>query len=176
MPTRPAPFLSVSTTDAAAHFLGDGDGTQALSLVAPFGELRIIGLCASTSIGVEHLERLGVVAGGRLLLNTAHSRTQWWPDPYRDEYVAVSREGDAFLSERRVACVGIDHLSIAPPDDARAVHRLLLASHVAVVEGLDLSRVQEGTYELICLPLHIPRSDGAPARAIAKPLLRSDHG
>jgi arylformamidase len=33
---------------------------------------------------------------------------------------------------------------------------------------LDLSEVKPGEYELICLPVKIERSDGAPARAILR--------
>jgi arylformamidase len=35
-----------------------------------------------------------------------------------------------------------------------------------IVEGLDLSGVAPGTYELVCLPLKIVGGDGAPARAV----------
>jgi len=34
------------------------------------------------------------------------------------------------------------------------------------LEGLDLSEVERGTYDLYCLPLKLLGSDGAPARAI----------
>jgi arylformamidase len=37
-----------------------------------------------------------------------------------------------------------------------------------VIEGLDLGEVEPGEYELICLPIKVHRSDGAPARAILK--------
>jgi len=37
-----------------------------------------------------------------------------------------------------------------------------------VIEGLELSEVKPGEYELICLPVKIERSDGAPARAILR--------
>jgi arylformamidase len=37
---------------------------------------------------------------------------------------------------------------------------------VVIVEGLNLSRVMRGFYDLYCLPLKIAGSDGAPARAI----------
>ena len=47
--------------------------------------------------------------------------------------------------------------------DAEA-HRVLLGAAVVVVEGLDLSAVEPGSYEL-CLPLKLVGSDGAPARA-----------
>jgi arylformamidase len=37
---------------------------------------------------------------------------------------------------------------------------------VVIVEGLDLSRVPAGAYDLYCLPLKLAGSDGAPARVI----------
>jgi arylformamidase len=37
-----------------------------------------------------------------------------------------------------------------------------------VIEGLDLSEVEPGEYELVCLPIKIEQSDGAPARAILR--------
>ena len=47
-----------------------------------------------------------------------------------------------------------------------AAHRALLGAGVVAVEGLDLRGVEPGTYRLICLPLRLVGSDGAPARAI----------
>lgn len=67
---------------------------------------------------------------------------------------------------RGVRLVGIDYLSIAPPDDPAPVHRTLLDAGMVIVEGLDLRRVDAGLYELICLPLRIVGSDGSPARAL----------
>jgi arylformamidase len=53
-------------------------------------------------------------------------------------------------------------MSIGDPD----AHRSLLGAWVIAVEGLDLQGVEPGEYRLICLPLKIVGSDGAPARAI----------
>jgi len=36
------------------------------------------------------------------------------------------------------------------------------------LEGLDLRAVDAGDYELICLPLKLMDSDGAPARVILR--------
>jgi arylformamidase len=46
--------------------------------------------------------------------------------------------------------------------------RALLAAGVVVVEGLDLSGVGPGEYELICLPLKLIGTEGAPARALLR--------
>jgi arylformamidase len=37
-----------------------------------------------------------------------------------------------------------------------------------VIEGLDLSTVEPGEHELICLPLKVEDGDGAPARAFLR--------
>jgi arylformamidase len=39
------------------------------------------------------------------------------------------------------------------------------------VEGLDLSHIEPGKYQLICLPLKLKDCDGAPVRAV---LMRED--
>jgi len=47
-------------------------------------------------------------------------------------------------------------------------HVTILGAGIAVIEGLDLSEVEPGDYELICLPLKIAGADGAPARAVLR--------
>jgi arylformamidase len=54
-------------------------------------------------------------------------------------------------------------------DESAEVHRAILGAGAWVVEGLDLSAVEPGDYELICLPVKLVGSDGAPARALLRP-------
>jgi arylformamidase len=49
-------------------------------------------------------------------------------------------------------------------------HKTLLNNGVYIIEGLNLSRVKAGRYELICLPILLERGDAGPARAILKPI------
>ena len=39
---------------------------------------------------------------------------------------------------------------------------------ITILESLDLSRVSDGLYELIALPLKIVGADGAPVRAVLR--------
>jgi arylformamidase len=48
-------------------------------------------------------------------------------------------------------------------------HQILLSAGIWLIEGLNLSAVKPGTYELVCLPLRVAGADGAPARAILRP-------
>jgi arylformamidase len=62
--------------------------------------------------------------------------------------------------------VGIDALSIGGfHHDLAATHRALLGAGIWIIEGLDLTDVEPGDYELACLPLRLIGADGAPARA-----------
>ena len=51
-------------------------------------------------------------------------------------------------------------------DTEPLTHRTLLEAGVIIVEGLNLQEVTPGNYELICLPITLAGSDGAPARAV----------
>jgi kynurenine formamidase len=66
------------------------------------------------------------------------------------------------IAGRGVRLVGIDYLSVGD-DEA---HVELLRAGVVPLEGLDLRAVEPGEYRLVCLPLQIVGSDGAPARAL----------
>lgn len=89
---------------------------------------------------------------------------------------ALTPDGARWLVERGVRLVGADTLSIEPasecpgvrepPEEQYPVHRILLGAGVVIVEGLDLSAVVPGPYQLVCLPLRIVGGDGAPARAV----------
>jgi len=62
--------------------------------------------------------------------------------------------------------VGIDYLSVAPYHQSIPTHRTLLGVGMIIIEGLDLSAVAPGEYNLYCLPLKLVGSDGAPARTV----------
>ena len=58
---------------------------------------------------------------------------------------------------------GVDYLSVGGyhADGAR-IHRTLLEAGIGIIEGLDLSPVTAGRYEMICLPVKLHGCDGAP--------------
>ena len=62
--------------------------------------------------------------------------------------------------------LGVEGQSVAPAECTVAVHRQLLSSGMVLLEGLDLSGVEEGIYFLMAAPLKIDGADGSPVRAI----------
>lgn len=69
----------------------------------------------------------------------------------------------------RVLLVGIDAISIE--EKGRRVletHQLFLARDTVILEGLTLSKIVEGWYDLSALPLKLKNLDGSPIRAVLK--------
>ena len=65
----------------------------------------------------------------------------------------------------------MDYLSVGGfKKDGVETHVELLGAEVWIIEGLNLSAVEPGNYELACLPMKLIGSDGAPARAALRPI------
>jgi arylformamidase len=155
--------------DAPYHFIADGKTIEQLSLDVLVGPAQVIEFPPDVClIGAGDLERAGIAAGvQRLLLKTRNS--QFWGQPglpFQKDFTAIAPGGAAYLVEQGVKLVGIDYFSAAPFGDSVPTHRALLGAEVVILEGIDLSRVPAGRYQLCCLPLKLGGSDGAPARAI----------
>ena len=73
------------------------------------------------------------------------------------------------MVDRDIRTIGIDYLSVGGYQrDGVECHQVLLGAGVWIIEGLDLTKVKPGKYDMICLPVKIRNSDGAPARAILR--------
>jgi RpiB/LacA/LacB family sugar-phosphate isomerase len=148
--------------DGALHFIDGAPGTEALPLDALLGPAEVV-----DARGVDgHLDEaalasLDLPAAERLLLKTTNSAL-WELPEFSHDFVRLTGSGARYLIDRGVRLVGIDYLSIGDEE----AHKELLACGVVAVEGLDLRGVEPGTYRLICLPLRLEGSDGAPARTI----------
>ncbi|GAB4504513.1 MAG: cyclase family protein [Anaerolineales bacterium] len=155
--------------DAPHHFLNDGRTVEQLPLEVLIGPCYVIQLPDGVEdITARALEGMSLPAGvTRLLFGTRNSR--WWARgdmTFHEDFVAITADGAHWLVEHGIRLTGIDYLSIAPYTDATPTHEILLRAGVVILEGLDLSTVPRGFYELYCLPLKILGAEGAPARAI----------
>jgi arylformamidase len=154
--------------DAPAHYLAAGTTVDALDLDVLIGPAEVVDLGDVAAVDAAVLAALDVPGHvARLLLRTRNSAAWSAGDPsFRADFVAVTADGARWLVQRGVRLVGIDGLSIAPLADIATPHIVLLSAGVVVIEGLDLSGVSPGTYDLVCLPLRLVGAEGAPARAV----------
>ena len=155
--------------DAPVHFIAGAPGIHEVRLQSLLGPARVVALPDARTITAQAIEEIAPVAGERLLFRTDNSTRCWRDDRFVPDYTYLSLAGARALAARRVATVGVDYLSIGGGDDGPAIHRTLLESDICVIEGLNLSRIAPGLYDLICLPLRIHDADGAPARVLLRP-------
>jgi arylformamidase len=155
--------------DAPLHFLKNGRGLDEMPLGVAVGPARVIGIKNPESITRDELIPYQIGEGERILFKTANSLRNWPDEPFREDYVHISTEAALFLARRRVRLVGVDYLSVSQFEENEVeVHRTLLEAGVWIIEGLNLAAVEPGRFDLICLPLKIANSDGAPARVILR--------
>ena len=156
--------------DAPAHFIEGARKIDALSLEVLIGPARVIRVPDDlTEITPEFLERGDLSGVERLIFHTRNSA--FWNEGFRRDYTHLLPEAAQMLVDQGVKLVGTDYLSIEKFHSGHhKTHLTLLANNVVIVEGLTLSDVPEGDYELICLPLKIAdgSGDGSPARAVLR--------
>ena len=152
--------------DAPCHFITGAAGASELSLEPFIGPCVVADATAAAgTIDAASIDALGLPPGSdRVLLKTPNSRL-WEHDSFRSDFVRLDASGADALITRGVRLIGIDYLSLGDRD----VHVAMLGRGVGVIEGLDLRGVDPGPFFLVCLPLKIARSDGAPARAVLWP-------
>lgn len=156
--------------DAPAHFLADGSMVESIPLESLIGPCWICETGDAAVVDAATLETLSIPATARrILFRTSNTARGLMRQPKFDRsYVGLDASGAAWLRDRGVVLVGFDYLSIQAFEAPDRTHRLLLAENVVLVEGLDLDRVSQGWYDLVCLPLLAKDVEGAPARVVAR--------
>ncbi len=153
--------------DAPLHFSPQGAAVDAIALGILIGKVRVIELAVIERIERSDLEAFDLRDDIRVLLKTRMSG-QMRSRTFHENHVHLSAAAARYLVQAGIKLVGIDYLSVDGSSGGFPAHQELLGAGVVVVEGLDLSRVEAGEYELICLPLAIAGGDAAPARVVLR--------
>jgi arylformamidase len=158
--------------DAPCHYIDGGGGADAIRPDVLIGPCLVVEPGSEKSlIEAGHLEGIDIREHTRLLFKTKNSgHLHEGGGRFYENFTSLGMSAARFLVDRGIILVGIDYLSIesyhAPLE--RPVHKHLLRNNIAVLEGLDLSSVSPGPYELICLPLKLAGADGSPARVVLR--------
>ncbi len=154
--------------DAPAHFVAGGTTVDALPLEILMGKTRVVELLARERVERADLEALDLRDDLRVLLKTRMSGQLLKPG-YQEDHVYLDEDAALYLVQAGLKLVGFDYLSIDRFGHAGfPAHHALLGAGVIVVEGLDLSEVEPGEYDMACLPLRVGGGDGAPARVVLR--------
>ena len=142
---------SATHLDAPLHFIDGGDSVDRVDLS------RCLGLCV-------------VAEADGLLTGADIDRLP----PMKEKRILLKGNGKAFLSQSAAFAlaqagfllVGTDAQSIGAPGGEAEPHRELLGAGIPILEGLDLSAVELGTYRLCALPLLLRGAEASPVRAV----------
>jgi len=159
--------------DAPAHFIEGAAKVDSLDLNVLIGEAEVVAV-PEDYCAIENEFVLAHCSPGakRILFKTRNSA--FWSEPkseFRTDFTYLDLEAAQTLAHRGAKLVGIDYLSIEKfHSEKNETHLALLSHGVVIVEGLNLSDVPAGKYELICLPLRLQsnKGDGAPARVVLR--------
>lgn len=158
--------------DPPAHFIAGMATLDELPLEVLIGPARVVEVGEISAIDAATIAAANLTGAARVLFKTRNSRL--WQVGVREfakEFVYLETEAAELLVELGVKLVGIDYLSIEKYNfDQPTTHYALLRNNVIIVEGLNLTEVPAGNYELICLPMKIKNGDGGPARVVLREL------
>src|ERR1700752_4074630 len=159
--------------DAPAHFIEGAAKVESLSLDALIGEALVIEVPEEFhAIDEEFVQQHYVPGTERLLFKTRNSAFWSETNPqFHTDFTYLDLPTASWLAEQGIKLVGIDYLSIEKYTSVRHdTHLALLSRGVVILEGLNLTGIAAGQYELICLPLRLRsnKGDGAPARVVLR--------
>lgn len=156
-------------TDGPCHYQKSGEGIGVRSLDYYMGPCQVIDLSRVVIRGgkvvSEDFTKFSIETSRVLIKTDSFDHNRW-----SDDFVSISNPALKYLAQNGVKLVGIDTPSIDAADSKDLEgHHTIAENNMAILEGIDLSQVQEGKYQLIALPLKIKNGDASPVRAVLIP-------
>lgn len=103
----------------------------------------------------------------RILLKTKNSYDYYKRKEFSTDFIYLDKSACELMVTSGVKTVGLDYITVAPHGSADfPAHKTLLYNGVCIIECINLEHVEPGEYYLMCLPLKLTGTDGAPARAV----------
>jgi len=155
--------------DAPMHVAAGPGDAASLPLDAFWGPCFVFDAVGVETIDAALAGRAVEAAGAgcpRILFRTQAVPLTRFPEAFAHFTI----DGAAALAARGrpwgLRLVGIDTFSVDAVDSKDLpAHRALFGGGIVLLEGLELSRVGEGHYELVALPLALLGADASPVRA-----------
>jgi len=151
--------------DAPQHVIENGKTVDEMDLEDFYGDCQVLDL---TDEG-RKIDRKALkdkeISEDIVLFKTENSLKNF--DEFGEDFAFLNLSGVEYLIEEGVETVGIDYLSLVKfegGNDAEQAHKKA-NMEMAVIEGLDLENVDDGSYTFSGMPLKM-ETDGAPLRAV----------
>lgn len=159
-----------SHVDAPYHFTDDGLTMEAVDLAAYWGPAQVITVSKSAGpLSPVDFAAYDLNRAPRLLVHSTASSKD--AGVFHHDYVYPTPELADFLGACGIRLYGADAPSMDASDSKILPgHNAMQRNGILILEGLDLSDVPDGLYELAAFPLKIVGGDGSPVRAVLRTL------
>jgi arylformamidase len=156
--------------DAPYHFEDDALTLDRVDLSAYWGPAQVVTVNKrSGPLTPADFAGYDLGRAPRLLIHSPNSEAD--PNVFHQDFVHPSPELADYLGDLGIILYGADAPSMDPPDSKDlSGHHALQRNNILILEGLDLSGVPDGLYELAALPLRLIDGDGSPVRAVLRAL------
>ena len=152
--------------DSPKHFFSNGQTIDNLPLTRCIGKAKVFNLTGKNFIDYDDIKDLNIEKDDTILFKTDNKNAMLDPC-LKEDFVYITENCAKYLTDKKINAVGIDYLSIESLDSSDSlVHKTLLKRGVLILEGLILTDVPEGEYEIVALPLKLQNGNGSPARII----------
>ncbi len=155
-----------SHVDAPFHTEADGAPVDALPVDRFWGPCWVVEVFGREEIGSGDIDGIDWRAAPRVLFKTLTAEAR---DRFPERCAALTVPLIEELARAGVVLVGIDTPSVDRLDSSTLdVHHALNRHGISNLEGLVLSEVPAGRYELAALPLKLVGLDASPVRAVLR--------
>jgi arylformamidase len=160
--------------DAPAHILAGAPCLEDLGVSHFIGSGAVIDL-SRTAIEDCNIELSDLTAFKDILerkefilMHTGWGR-YWGKDEYFKGYPVLTAEAAIWLAGYNLKGIGIDMISIDPPDTLdMQIHKIFLGRNIVIIENLsNMTELMGRDFTFCCFPLKLENSDGSPVRAVA---------
>ena len=150
--------------DSPNHFVKNGITIEQVDLDRLCGECVVIEIVGKREILPSDLELLQ--PSSRVLFKSLGSNLLASGEFDPAKYPYLTADAAILLVDLNTLCVGIDAFSVDAFGQADDAHNALLPAGIPIIECLNLTNVEPGSYQMAILPLKIVGAEAAPARAM----------
>lgn len=154
--------------DAPNHFINEGNTIEKICLDKCCGRVYVLDIKENVISGDVIYRHKEIFKNySKVLFKTSNSNLS--KDIFNYNFVALDESGAVAILDYGIELLGIDYLSIQKYGrENNSVHTLMLGRNVVILENIDLSRIDEGEYELFAFPIKIKGVESSPVRAVLK--------
>lgn len=152
--------------DAPYHFVDKGKTVDQLGPEHFIGRAKVFEFLNRDFIDAGDLEGLDMREGDIVFFRTKNSAFMR-QGVFREDFAYLTGKAAELLARAGIRTLGFDFLSVEKYGSGDfPAHHALLGAGIVIIEGLDLTGVRCGEYDLVSLPMLAAGADGSPIRVL----------